>query len=66
MIKNRWTAFVLFVILFTAFWNVLDFLYTRFIAGGSYGFSAAGDMLAPVAVGVVAGYLLFLNNEKKD
>lgn len=35
MIKNKYVAFVLFVIAFLAFWNLADYLYTTFITNGA-------------------------------
>ncbi len=60
MIKNKYVAFVLYIIVFFAFWNLADYLYTTFITGGSYHFSAGTDGALPAAVAIVSGYLLFV------
>ena len=60
MIKNKYVAFVLFVIVFLAFWNLADFLYTTFITNGAYHFTAGIDGALPVGVAIVSGYLLFV------
>ena len=55
MIKNKYAAYGLFVILFLVFWNILDCLYTSLITGNSY-----RDLITPLALAAVSGYLLFL------
>ena len=60
MIKNKYVAFVLFVIAFLALWNLADYLYTTFITSGTYHFSAGTDAAIPAAIAIVSGYLLFL------
>ena len=45
MIKNKYAAYGLFVILFLVFWNILDCLR---------------DLITPLALAAVSGYLLFL------
>lgn len=35
---------------FVLVWNVLDFLFCTFIAGGDYVFSFGGDMIAPLTL----------------
>lgn len=60
MIKNKYAAFVLFVIVFLAFWNLADYLYTTFITKGVYHFAAITDGALPAVVAIVIGYLLFV------
>lgn len=60
MIKNKYAAFVLFIIAFLAIWNLLDYLYTAFITGGAYHFAVGSDGAIPVVVAIVVGYLLFV------
>lgn len=60
MIKNKYAAYGLFVILFLVFWNILDGLYTSLITGNSYAFGAGRDLITPLALAAVSGYLLFL------
>ncbi len=64
MIKSRKAAFILFVVLFMAFWNLLDLLCTKFITKGTYSFAASSDLAVPLVVAAVLGYLLYL--KKKD
>ena len=60
MVKNKYVAFVLFVIAFLAFWNLADYLYTTFITNGAYHFAAGSDGALPVGIALVSGYLLFV------
>ena len=60
MIKNKYVAFVLFVVIFLAFWNLADYLYTTFITSGTYHFAAGTDGALPVGIAIVSGYLLFV------
>ncbi len=60
MIKNKYAAFVLFVIVFLGLWNLVDYLYTTFITNGTYQFAAGTDLVIPVIVSIVSGYFLFL------
>ena len=48
------------LILFLVFWNILDGLYTSLITGNSYAFGAGRDLITPLALAAVSGYLLFL------
>ncbi len=60
MIKNKYVAFVLFVIFTLAFWNLSDYLYTAFITKEAYHFTVGSDCALPVVVALVVGYLIFL------
>ena len=60
MIRNKYVAIVLFVIVFLAFWNLADYLYTTFITSGDYHFTALTDGIIPAAVAIVSGYFLFI------
>ncbi len=60
MIKNKYVAFVLYLIVFLAFWNLLDYLYTTVLTKGAYQFAAASDGALPVILAAVSGYLFFL------
>lgn len=63
MIRNKYAAFILYVVFFMAFWNLLDCLYTTFITGGVYQFAARKDLFTPAAVSLCSGYLLFLRRD---
>ncbi len=60
MVKNKYVAFVLYIIAFLAFWNLADYLYTTFLTGGAYHFTAGVDGALPVGIAIVSGYLLFV------
>ena len=60
MIKNKYAAFVLFVVAFLALWNLADYLYTTFIVSGTYHFAVGTDAALPAALAIVSGYLLYL------
>ena len=64
MIKNKYVAFGLFVALFFAIWQLLDFLYNTFITKIGYQFSPIIDLTVPLVVAVTIGYLLFLRKKK--
>ena len=60
MIKNKYVAFVLFVIAFLALWNLADYLFTTFITKGTYLFAVGTDLAIPAVIAMVCGYHLFL------
>lgn len=60
MIKNKYAAFVLYVIAFLGLWNLADYLYTTFITRGTYHFAVGTDLALPVVIAIITGYLLFL------
>lgn len=61
--KNKYAVYGLFVILFMAFWNLLDFLYSALITHSGYQFGAGSDLLIPLVVALGSGYLLFLRKK---
>lgn len=63
MVKDKKTAFVIFVLIFMALWNLLDFLYSTFITKAGYQFRTSTDLLIPLGMALVLGYLQFLRNE---
>ncbi len=62
MIKNKYAAFGLFMILVIVFWNLLDLLYSMFISRNGYQFAAGNDLGLPVVTAAGAGYFLFLRD----
>ena len=60
MVKNKYAAFVLFVIAFLALWNLADYLYTTFITSGTYHFAVGTDGAVTAVIAIVSGYLCFL------
>ena len=65
MIKSKYAAFCLFVVLFLLFWNLIDYLYTSFIAHGVYQLTAGADLITPLTVSILTGYLLYLRKGKE-
>jgi hypothetical protein len=63
MIKNKYAAFALFIVLVIAFWNLFDFLYGTFITGKGYSFESCLDGGMPLVVGIVVGYLTILRGK---
>ncbi len=66
MIKNKYAAFGLFVVLFLVIWHILDFLFNTFITKSGYQLSPVIDLCIPVVISVTVGYLLFLRKKKDD
>lgn len=63
MIKNKYVAFGLFVVLFMVGWNLLDFIWSALITKSPYNFSAGTDLAIPLVSALVIGYFLFLRNK---
>ena len=63
MAKDKKTAFVIFVVIFMALWNLLDFLYSTLISKSGYQFKSTTDLMIPLGLALVLGYLQFLRNE---
>jgi len=63
MVKDKKTAFVIFVVIFTALWNLLDFLYSTLITKSGYQFKSTTDLMIPLGLALVLGYLQFLRSE---
>ena len=61
--KNKYITYGLFLILFTVFWNLIDFLYATVITHSGYRFGAGTDLLIPIVVACVSGYLLVLRRK---
>lgn len=62
MIKDRKTAFAIYVVLFIVFWNIAEILWDLFTGGAGHTFSAVTDIMTPLGLAIVTGYLLFLIN----
>ena len=63
MVKDKKTAFVIFVVIFMALWNLLDFLYSTLITKSGYQFKSTTDLMIPLGLALVLGYLQFLRSE---
>ena len=65
MIKNKKTAFVLYVVLFLLFWNVLEYIYSVLITQQPYQLVLGTDMGLPVILALTSGYIFFLRNKSE-
>ena len=70
MIKDKKTAFAIYVVLFVVFWNLVEMLWRTSSGAGN---NAAGfDIVTPLIVAIVTGYLFFvargvdINDELKE
>lgn len=57
MIKNKAVAFIVFIIVFFAVWNLCDFLFTTFINNSVFNFTVLGNAIVPTVVAVVVGFI---------
>ena len=64
MIKNKNVTFGLYVVVFVAFWNLLDFLWCVLISKTAYQFRTVSDLMLPLVLAIVSGYLFFLRDSK--
>ncbi|MBO4897054.1 MAG: hypothetical protein J5590_01995 [Clostridia bacterium] len=65
MIKNKKTAYVLFIVLFTALWYFIDYLYNTFITKSGFKFELGFDFATTVVLGAAIGYIFFLREKRK-
>lgn len=68
MIKNKVVAFILFLIVFLLLWTGIDLLVTLVITRAQYHFEAWDDLILPLIIGAVLGYLFIIRgngSEKK-
>ena len=59
MIKNKFVAFFLYVILIMLFSNILSY----FLHGHVFRFRPVDDLAIPVLVACITGYVFFLRNK---
>lgn len=62
--KYDYTMMGLMVLLFTVFWNILDFLWSLFISRSGYQFGIFWDLVIPAAAACVIIYILLMKNEE--
>ncbi len=60
MIKDKRTAFALYVVLFMVFWNIADILWASFVNGAGHDFAIGFDIVTPLIAAIVTGYLFFI------
>ena len=63
MIRNKYVALALFVVIALIIWNLLDYLCSTIIIKSAYQFTVGGDLGFPFIGAVVVGYLLFLHKK---
>ncbi len=56
MIKDKRVAFVIYIVLFIVFWNILE----RFVSGAGGDIVDSIDIATPLVVAIVTGYLFFI------
>lgn len=72
MIRNKKTAFAIYVVLFILMWNLAEILWLTFVDGSGYVLTASVDIATPLIVAIVTGYLFYtadkvnINDELKE
>ena len=60
---DKKAAFAIYIVIFMAVWQLLEFLYGRFITGSGFQFSVMSNIVFPLVVGAATGYFSVM---KKD
>jgi ABC-type Na+ efflux pump permease subunit len=60
MIRNKYVALVLFIILCIALWNVAQYLWASFISKEVWVFATGRDLVKPAVASACVGYVLFV------
>ncbi|MBQ9903144.1 MAG: hypothetical protein IJM51_12305 [Clostridia bacterium] len=63
MKKSDFISIGILAVFCVVFWNLLDFIYTVLINGGSYSFSVFSDICLPVVIGMTVGYITALRRK---
>lgn len=63
MIKNKYVAFGIFVVCSVVLWNLLDYIYNVIITKSAFHFAFSSNLLLPLSLAIVAGYLFYLRND---
>ncbi len=61
--SNKVLRFILYIVVFMLFWNLLDFLWRGVISRSGFSFSAGIDLGVPLVAAAVTGYLLILRRD---
>ncbi|MBR4828128.1 MAG: hypothetical protein IKZ75_04725 [Oscillospiraceae bacterium] len=61
MIKNKYVAFVVFVVLFLVIWNALQYFMGHF----ENGYSVSDNIVFPLTVAVVCAYITYFRPGNK-
>ena len=59
-------AFILYLTLFVAFWNAIDWLFTAFVTRSSYQFSVQDGLIFPLIMGTVLEVVPYLRKKKQN
>ena len=59
MIKNKYVAFVVFVVLFLIIWNALQYFMGKF----ENGYDVNNNILMPLVVSVACAYVTYLRDD---
>lgn len=60
MIRNKYVSFVLFVLFYMVFWNLMLWVFHQ----DTYSFQFAGSIVLPLVVAAALGYIFFLRKKK--
>ena len=60
---DKKAAFAIYIVIFMAVWQLLEFLYGRFITGSGFQFSVMSNIVFPLVLAAVTGYFAVM---KKD
>ena len=60
---DKKAAFAIYIVIFMAVWQLLEFLYGRFITGSGFQFSVMSNIVFPLILAAVTGYFAVM---KKD
>ena len=63
MVRSKYVAFVLYLVMVLVFWNVLDLLYVSFITRSVYAFSMGAGLMTPLISGIITGYLFIFKTD---
>ena len=59
-------AFILYLALFVAFWNAMDWLFAAFITRSVYQFSVQDGLIFPLIMGTVIEAVPYLRKKKQN
>ena len=60
MIRNKYIQFILFVVFYVAFWNLMMWVFNQ----QTYSFTMNGGFTLPFTIAVILGYVFFLHKKQ--
>ena len=63
--KKGIIGWIVFVVAYIGFWNLIDLLYSKIITHTPYIFQTRMDLIMPLIAGIVLGYFLVFKNYQK-